>query len=97
MMVMSQTRRLKRLIFIHKKSEDALRWAIRLERTEDKEAAETLRLYALCSKFHCLPSQLEKEESVLLDSFEIILDQEGRELKKKQNEMTAKSLATMKK
>jgi len=53
-------------------------------------------MYALCSKFHCLPSQLEKEESVLLDSFEIILDQEGRELKKKQSEMTAKSLATMK-
>jgi len=87
---------LKRLIFIHKKNEDALRWAIRLEKTEDREAAETLRLYALCSKFHCLPSELAREESVLMDSFEIILDQEGRELKKKQNEMTAKSLANIK-
>jgi hypothetical protein len=74
-----------------------LRWAIRLERTQDKEAAEILRMYALCTKFHCLPSQLEKEDSVLMDSFEIILDQEGRELKKKQDEMTAKSLSSMKK
>jgi hypothetical protein len=54
-------------------------------------------MYALCTKFHCLPSQLEKEDSVLIDSFEIILDQEGRELKKKQDEMTAKSLSNIKK
>ena len=74
-----------------------MRWAIRLERTEDKEAMRVLRTYALCCKFHCLPSQLETEDSVLIDSFEIIMDQEGRELKKKQNEMTAKSLATMRK
>lgn len=44
-----------------------------------------------------MPSQLEKEDSVLIDSFEIILDQEGRELKKKQDEMTAKSLSNIKK
>jgi hypothetical protein len=43
-----------------------------------------------------LPSDLEKEDGFLVDSFEIIMDQEGRELKKKQNEMTAKSLANIK-
>ena len=86
----------KKLTFIQKKNEDNLRWAIRLERTEDREAIDTLRMYAVCSKFHYLPSQLMKEDSKIIDAFEIIIDQEGKEMKKKQSEMTAKSLASIK-
>lgn len=32
----------------------------------------------------------------MVEAFEVILDQEGREMKKKQDEMHAKSLAAMK-
>jgi hypothetical protein len=58
---------------------------------------DILREYNLCKKFKCLPSDLEKEDAVKIEQFEIIIDQEARELKKQQDEMRAKSLANIKK
>jgi hypothetical protein len=40
---------------------------------------------------------LEKEDAIKIEQFEIIIDQEARELKKQQDEMRAKSLASIKK
>ncbi len=51
----------------------------------------------MCKKFKCLPSDLEKEDAIKIEQFEIIIDQEARELKKQQDEMRAKSLASIKK
>jgi len=55
-----------------------------------------MRIYGLCRKFKCLPSDLEKQDAYLIEAFEVILDQESREMKKEQDKMRAKSLAAMK-
>jgi len=36
-------------------------------------------LFELCKKFGCLPSQIEKEEATIIDSFIVILDEQRRQ------------------
>jgi len=50
-----------------------------------KDVPEEYIIYTLCNKFKCLPSQLEKEDSYLIDSFIEIMGIEGDEIKSNNN------------
>ncbi len=61
--------------------------------TTDPEIAELFHIYSLCNKFKTLPEDggILDQKSVLMDYFNIIIEQQNIEKKIKMQEMETKS------